>query len=229
MPLRAARPGSDIANRLLHQHLTASLSSMARRDRGIRTPTSGAPLSTQPAPLQPLDQSQEDALPRVPGQHPIKQPAAAPHDLTRHLDECRTVRRELHPQQGPLLSPVLRGVPSRYGHQQGASGLQAPARRPSPCTPSCSPGGYWWPHHGHGPLGSGRMGESLLDSPPTVLEGSLLACGAFFSESGTHSKAPAPLTWNSENVFLPTLFQKFAGFRVFSEEACQADYLSRLF
>ena len=45
-------------------------------------------------------------------------------------------------------------------------------------------------HHGYGPLGSGSMGESLLDSPPSVLEESLLACGAFFSDSGTHSKAP---------------------------------------
>ena len=68
-------------------------------------------------------------------------------------------------------------------------------------------------HHGYGPLGSGSMGESLLDSPPSVLEESLLACGAFFSDSGTHSKAP--LFWNSEDVFSPTLFQKPAGFSSF--------------
>ena len=67
--------------------------------------------------------------------------------------------------------------------------------------------------HGDGPLGSGSMGDSLLDSPPRVLEESLLACGAFFSDSGTHSKAP--LFWNSEDVFSPTLFQKPAGFSSF--------------
>ena len=66
---------------------------------------------------------------------------------------------------------------------------------------------------GYRPLGSGRMVESLLDSPPSVLEGFLLACGAFFSDSGTHSKAP--LLWNSEDVFSPTLFQKPAGFSSF--------------
>src|SRR4051812_23313788 len=42
--------------------------------------------------------------------------------------------------------------------------------------------------HGYGPLGSGRIGESLLDASPGLLEEVLLACGAFFSESGTHSK-----------------------------------------
>jgi hypothetical protein len=46
-----------------------------------------------------------------------------------------------------------------------------------------------------------------------LLEKALLACGAFFSESGTHSKAP--LFWNTEDVFLPTLFQKPAGFSSF--------------
>jgi hypothetical protein len=46
-----------------------------------------------------------------------------------------------------------------------------------------------------------------------LLEKVLLACGAFFSESGTHSKAP--LFWNTEDVILPTLFQKPAGFSSF--------------
>src|SRR3954453_17730944 len=95
----------------LHQHLTASLCSMARRDRGVRTPTSVAGPSAQPARVQPLDQSEEYALPRVPGQHPVNQSSSTPHDLTRHLDESRAVRRELHPQQGSFLSLVLRFVP----------------------------------------------------------------------------------------------------------------------
>jgi hypothetical protein len=60
------------------------------------------------------------------------------------------------------------------------------------------------------------MGDSLLDSPPSLLEESLLACGAFFSDSGTHSKAP--LSWNSEDVFLPTLFQKLGGLSSFFRE-----------
>ena len=68
-------------------------------------------------------------------------------------------------------------------------------------------------HHGYGPLGSGSIGQTFLDSPSTFLEESLLACGAFFSDSSTHSKAP--LFWNSEDVFSPTLFQKPAGFSSF--------------
>src|SRR5258708_40043628 len=107
---RAETPDPNSVHHL-HQHLTAFLCSMAKRDRGIRTPTSGAGPSAQPAPVQPLDQSEEDALPRIPGQHPVKQSSSAPHDLTRHLDERRTVRRELHPQQGSFLSLVLRFVP----------------------------------------------------------------------------------------------------------------------
>src|SRR3954465_13041566 len=91
----------------LHHHLTASLCSMARRDRGIRTPTSVTRPSAQPAPVEPLDQSEEDALPRVPRQHPVNPPSSTPHDLTRHLDERRAVRRELHPQQGSFLRLVL--------------------------------------------------------------------------------------------------------------------------
>src|SRR5271156_2596777 len=87
------------------------LCSAASRDRGIRTPTSVAGPSAQPALVQPLDQSQEDALPRVPGQHPVNQPTSTPHDLSRHLDESRAVRRELHPQQGSFFSLVLRFVP----------------------------------------------------------------------------------------------------------------------
>src|SRR3954464_13985140 len=107
---RAETPDPNTANHL-HQDLTASLCSTARRDRGIRTPTSVTGPSAQPALVQPLDQAEEDPLPRVPGQHPVNQPAATPHDLTRHLDESRTVGRELHPQQGPFLSHVLRFVP----------------------------------------------------------------------------------------------------------------------
>ena len=68
-------------------------------------------------------------------------------------------------------------------------------------------------HHGYGPLGTGRIVESFLDSPSPFLEESLLACRAFFSESSAHSKAP--LFWNSEDVFSPPLFQKPAGFSSF--------------
>jgi hypothetical protein len=57
-------------------------------------------------------------------------------------------------------------------------------------------------YHGYRPLGSGSIGESLLNSLRFLGE-SLLACGAFFSESSSHSKAP--LCWNSEDVFPSTL------------------------
>ena len=68
-------------------------------------------------------------------------------------------------------------------------------------------------HHGYRPLRAGRIVESFLDSPSPFLEESLLACGPFFSESSTHSKAP--LSWNSEDVFSPPLFQEPAGFSSF--------------
>ena len=68
-------------------------------------------------------------------------------------------------------------------------------------------------HHGDRPLGSGSMGGSLLDSPPTFLEESLLACGAFFADSSTHSKTS--ISWNGEDVFLPPLFQDLRGFSSF--------------
>src|SRR5271169_4818403 len=65
-------------------------------------------------------------------------------------------------------------------------------------------------HHGDRPLGAGCVVESFLDSPSPLLEGSLPACGAFLSESRTHSKAP--LLWNSEDMFPHPLSQKLAGF-----------------
>src|SRR5262249_1264445 len=68
-------------------------------------------------------------------------------------------------------------------------------------------------HHGYRPLGAGRIGEPFLDSPPPLLEESLLACRSLFSESSAHSKAP--LSWNGENVISSTLFQELAGFSSF--------------
>src|ERR1700677_509199 len=71
-------------------------------------------------------------------------------------------------------------------------------------------------HHGYGPLGPGSIGQTILDSQSPILEESLLACGAFFSDSSTHSKTP--LSWNSEDVFSPTLFHKPVGFSSFFRE-----------
>ena len=70
------------------------LRSMMHRDRGIRTPTSVLDRSTLPALVKPLDQSEEDPLPRIPRQQPINQPPPTPHDLARHLDERRGVQRK---------------------------------------------------------------------------------------------------------------------------------------
>src|ERR1039458_3564069 len=103
---------SVLRSRVVSPHaLLSFLCSAASRDRGIRTPTSVTGPSAQPALVQALDQSQEHALPRFPGQHPVEQPASTPHDLTRHLDESRAVRRELHPQEGSFLCLVLGCVP----------------------------------------------------------------------------------------------------------------------
>jgi hypothetical protein len=68
-------------------------------------------------------------------------------------------------------------------------------------------------HHGHRPLGTGWLPKTLVNSSPSFLENSLLACLALFSESSTHSKAS--LSWNSEDVFSPTLFQKHRRFSSF--------------
>jgi hypothetical protein len=68
-------------------------------------------------------------------------------------------------------------------------------------------------HHGYRSLGTGRIVESFFNSPSTFLKESLLACRTLFSESSTHSKAP--LFWNSEDLKLPPLFQKLAGFSSF--------------
>jgi hypothetical protein len=53
-------------------------------------------------------------------------------------------------------------------------------------------------HHGDRALGSRCVVEPFLEPSSPLLEESLLACGAFFSESRAHSKAP--LFWNSEDV-----------------------------
>ena len=117
---------SRISSRSSHPRLSLS---MAHRDRGIRTPTSVVHPSALPASVQPLDQPQEDALPRVPRQQPVDQPPSTPHDLARHLDERRAVRRELHPQQRSSLLRVLGSVPRGDRDQQGAPGLEAPRQR----------------------------------------------------------------------------------------------------
>src|SRR5580693_2880563 len=71
-------------------------------------------------------------------------------------------------------------------------------------------------HHGYGPLGTRSIGQTFFNSPSGFLLESLLACGAFFSDSRTHSKDP--LCWNSEDVLSPTLFQKPVGFSSFLRE-----------
>ena len=45
-------------------------------------------------------------------------------------------------------------------------------------------------HHGYRPLRPGRIVEPFLNSPSSLLEGSLLAGSPLFSESSAHSKAP---------------------------------------
>src|SRR4051794_18658521 len=78
---------SVLRSRIVTPHASLPLlRSAASGDRGIRTPTSVAGPSAQPALGQPLDQSEEDPLPRVPGQHPVDHPSSTPHDLARHPD-----------------------------------------------------------------------------------------------------------------------------------------------
>src|SRR5271166_3376767 len=79
--------------------------------------------SAQPAALQPLDQPEKHSLPWVPGQQPVDQASSRPHDLARHLDDRGTERRELHPQQRPLLGFVLGRMSRRHRDHQGAPSL----------------------------------------------------------------------------------------------------------
>jgi hypothetical protein len=65
-------------------------------------------------------------------------------------------------------------------------------------------------HHGFGSLLVANIREPEPDSPPSFLEDSLPAGLAFFSDSSTHSKAS--FSWNSEDLFLPTLFHNHWGF-----------------
>jgi hypothetical protein len=45
-------------------------------------------------------------------------------------------------------------------------------------------------HHRYRPFGPGSIGQSFLDPPSRFLKESLLASGAFFAVSRTHSKDP---------------------------------------
>src|SRR5215210_5450412 len=62
--------------------------------------------STPPKTTQPLHQPHEHPLPRRPRQQPVDQLPTDAHHLAWHLDQRRTVRRELHPQQRVLLFPM---------------------------------------------------------------------------------------------------------------------------
>jgi hypothetical protein len=44
---------------------------MAYMDRGIRTPTSVSASSAKPTLVQPIDESEENSSPRIPGQQPV--------------------------------------------------------------------------------------------------------------------------------------------------------------
>ena len=88
----------------------------------------GRSASAQPATVQPLYQSQEGTLPRVPRQQAVDQPSTASHDLAGHLDRRRTERRELHPQQRSFLGLVFGRMPGRYRRHQGTPSLQAPGQ-----------------------------------------------------------------------------------------------------
>ena len=88
----------------------------------------GRSASAQPATVQPLYQSQEGPLPRVPRQQAVDQPSTTSHDLAGHLDRRRTERRELHPQQRSFLGLVFGRMPGRYRCHQGTPSLQAPGQ-----------------------------------------------------------------------------------------------------
>jgi len=94
----------------------------ARRPLGIGhpDPTSMTDPSAQPALMQPLDQSQENALPWVPGQHPVNQPTSTPHDLARHLDESRAET---------MRTPSAIGFASQPRASLRAEVIRAPAGR----------------------------------------------------------------------------------------------------
>src|SRR5512135_2917840 len=82
------------------------VSSGPTRTGASRPRLRGATGSTQPGAVQPLHQPEEHPLPRVPRQQAVDEPTGGPDDLARHLDQRHAERRELHPQQRPLLRTV---------------------------------------------------------------------------------------------------------------------------
>src|ERR1700679_2497669 len=85
---------------------------VAAADRSVPTPTSRESSST----AQDVEQSEEDRLPRVPGQQAIHQPTARADDLTRQTQERIHKRLELHRQHRLLFQSLPLGpAPRRLG------------------------------------------------------------------------------------------------------------------
>src|SRR3977135_3151503 len=92
---------------------------VAAGDRSIRTPTSRVATST----AQDIEQSEEDGLPRVPGQQPIHQPTARAEEPTRYPPECIHKRLELHRQDRLLFAALpLCPAPWLFGKLQRQPG-----------------------------------------------------------------------------------------------------------
>ncbi len=84
-------------------------------------------------------------------------------------------------------------------------------------------------HHGNRPLGTpgGFPSRLLIRRQDVVLENSLLACLAFFRKVALTRKPS--LSWNSEDVFSPTLFQKQRTFSSFFSKTGDLIKKRRLF
>src|SRR5450759_153857 len=120
-------PRHSLSNSLCHRR-SPLLAGRPTRIGASGPRLQGRSVLAQPATVQPLDQSQEDPLPRVPRQQAVDQPSPTSHDLAGHLDHRRTERRELHPQQQSFLGLVFGRMPGRYRCHQGTPSLQAPGQ-----------------------------------------------------------------------------------------------------
>ena len=148
----------------------------------------------------------------VPPQFEVFEPLTACQDVEGDVqDVVRLVIGEMHLEQVKIVVDVADQAGPTGQEEHGADAAGAESLDPiAQLVVNIACG-----HHGYGPLRLRRIDQSFQNSPSALLE-LLIACFAFFSDSSTHSKAS--LSWNSEDVLLPLLFQKTRGLsRLFSD------------